>query len=107
MLSDLILGVAAVPAFIVLLMLVRTQETPSWYMLKGREDEARRAMERIEVAELVEPSLDEIRNSLSSRPSGSVWRRLREMFHGGMARATIFAIVLGFSIQITGINATI
>lgn len=102
-----ILGVAAVPAFIVLLMLVRTQETPSWYMLKGREDEARRAMERIEVAELVEPSLDEIRNSLSSRPSGSVWRRLREMFHGGMARATIFAIVLGFSIQITGINATI
>ncbi|WP_410953969.1 MFS transporter, partial [Pseudomonas aeruginosa] len=51
-------------------MLVRTQETPSWYMLKGREDEARRAMERIEVAELVEPSLDEIRNSLSSRPSG-------------------------------------
>ncbi|MBM2808213.1 MAG: galactose-proton symporter [Cutibacterium acnes] len=96
-----------IPAFIVLLMLVRTQETPSWYMLKGREDEARRAMERIEVAELVEPSLDEIRNSLSSRPSGSVWGRLREMFHGGMARATIFAIVLGFSIQITGINATI
>ncbi|GAE75967.1 hypothetical protein JCM18918_1712 [Cutibacterium acnes JCM 18918] len=36
-----------------------------------------------------------------------MWGRLREMFHGGMARATIFAIVLGFSIQITGINATI
>lgn len=76
-------------------------------MLKGREEEARRAMERIEVAELVEPSLNETRNSLSSQPAGSVWGRLREVFHGGMARTTIFAIVLGFSIQITGINATI
>ena len=102
-----ILGVAAIPAFIVLLMLFRTEETPSWYMLKGREEEARRAMERIEVAELVEPSLNETRNSLSSQLAGSVWGRLREMFHGGMARTTIFAIVLGFSIQITGINATI
>lgn len=67
-----ILGVAAVPEFIVLLMLFRTEETPSWYMLKGREEEARRAMERIEVAELVEPSLNETRNSLSSQPAGSV-----------------------------------
>ncbi|WCC80727.1 sugar porter family MFS transporter [Cutibacterium equinum] len=102
-----ILGVAAIPALVVLVMLFRTEETPSWYMLKGREQEARRAMERIEAAELVEPSLDEIRNSLSSQPDGSVWQRLREMFHGGMARTTLFAIVLGFSIQITGINATI
>ncbi|AWB83309.1 sugar porter family MFS transporter [Corynebacterium liangguodongii] len=101
----LMLGVAAVPALVVLAMLFRLTETPTYLMMQGREREAAEVLHTLEGdPRRVDEELASIREALSEQSErGS----LREMFSGYLARATMFAIVLGFFVQITGINATI
>ena len=42
------LGLAAVPAMLLLPLLIRMPDTARWYLLKGRVDDARRALLRVE-----------------------------------------------------------
>ncbi|MEL7583229.1 sugar porter family MFS transporter [Brevibacterium casei] len=98
----LMLGLAAVPAAIVLILLFRVRETPHWLMLKGRDAEAAAALREFDPDRDVDRDLGLIRDELNQE-SG----RLVDMFRGHLLRATLFVIGLGFFIQITGINATI
>lgn len=101
------LGVAAIPAAVVFLMLFRLTETPSWLLMKGREDEAVAALRSMETPDRVDAELSSMKEALASLPTGSAFSRLAEMFRGYLLRASLFAIGLGLFIQITGINATI
>nr|WP_166436921.1 sugar porter family MFS transporter [Mycobacterium marinum] len=96
------LGLATVPAMLLLPLLIRMPDTPRWYVMKGRIQEARAALLRVDPAADVEEELAEIGTALSEG-SGGVSEMLRPPF----LRATIFVITLGFLIQITGINAII
>jgi SP family galactose:H+ symporter-like MFS transporter len=92
----LMLGLATVPATLLLPLLLRMPDTARWYLLKGRVDDARRALLRVEPgapAAHVEAELAEIGRALGE---GS-----------GNFKGTIFVITLGFLVQITGINAII
>jgi sugar porter (SP) family MFS transporter len=97
-----ILGLAAVPATLLLPLLLRMPDTARWYLLKGRVAEARRALQRVEPAADVDAELAEINRALSEG-SG----RVSEMVRRPYLRATVFVITLGFLVQITGINAII
>ncbi|GAA4293064.1 sugar porter family MFS transporter [Mycobacterium paraffinicum] len=97
------LGLATVPAMLLLPLLIRAPDTARWYVLKGRPDEARRALLRVEPDARVDEELAEIGRALSEGSSGG-WS---EMLRPPYARATAFVITLGFLIQITGINAII
>ena len=100
----LMLGLAAIPATLLLPLLLRMPDTARWYLLKGRVDDARRALARVEPdAASVEAELAEIPRALSEDEGGP----LSEMLHRPYLRATAFVITLGFLIQITGINAII
>lgn len=103
----LMLGVAAIPAVVVLFALTRVNETPNWLLMNGRDEEAIKILRRTERPEDVDTELASIKRSLAEDKGGSTFARLREMFSGYLLRATLFAIGLGFFIQITGINATI
>jgi sugar porter (SP) family MFS transporter len=96
------LGLATVPAMLLLPLLIRMPETARWYLLKGRVDDARRALLRVEPDAHVEEELAEIGRALSETGGG-----ISEMLRRPYLRATIFVITLGFLIQITGINAII
>ncbi len=96
------LGLATVPAMLLLPLLIRMPETARWYLLKGRVDDARRALLRVEPDAHVEDELAEIGRALSETGGG-----MSEMLRRPYLRATIFVITLGFLIQITGINAII
>ena len=96
------LGLAAVPATLLLPLVIRLPETARWYLLKGRVDDARVALLRVEPTANVEQELAEI-----SRPLGEGSGGFSEMLRPPYLRATIFVIILGFLIQITGINAII
>jgi len=100
------LGLAAVPAMLLLPLLIRMPDTARWYLLKGRTDDARRALLRVEPTANVDEELAEIGRALSEG-SGGFSEMLSEMFRRPYSRATVFVIVLGFLIQITGINAII
>lgn len=97
------LGLAVVPAMVLLPLLIRAPDTARWYVLKGRLDDARRALLRVEPTARVDEELAEIGRALDGGSSGG-WS---EMLRPPYSRATAFVITLGFLIQITGINAII
>jgi len=82
--------------------LIRMPDTARWYLLKGRVDDARRALLRVEPDAHVDEELAEIGRALSEGRGG-----MAEMLRRPYSRATIFVVTLGFLIQITGINAII
>lgn len=98
-----ILGVAAVPAVVLLPLLMRLPDTARWYMLKGRVEDARQALLRLEPEAAVETQLAEIADALKVEGSG----KISEMVRRPYLRATMFVVTLGFLVQITGINAII
>ncbi|MFV8317506.1 sugar porter family MFS transporter [Mycobacterium sp. 23] len=97
------LGIAAVPAVVLLPLLMRLPDTARWYMLKGRVEDARQALLRLEPADAVETQLAEIADALEVEGSGKITEMVRRPY----LRATMFVVALGFLVQITGINAII
>jgi MFS transporter, SP family, galactose:H+ symporter len=100
------LGLAAVPAMLLLPLLTRMPDTARWYVMKGRLDDARATLLRVDPTANVEDELTEIGSALgeaSAHSGGGMSEMLRQPY----LRATIFVVVLGFLIQITGINAII
>jgi MFS transporter, SP family, galactose:H+ symporter len=105
----LILGLATVPATLLLPLLLRAPDTARWYLMKGRLDDARRTLRRVEPDAsdtYVEEELAEITRALGEG-SGSLQDLVSEMVRKPYLRATGFVVALGFLMQITGINAII
>lgn len=96
------LGLAAVPVMLLLPLVIRLPDTARWYLLKGRVDDARRALLRVEPAVNADEELEEIGRAVSEGSGG-----ISEMLRPPYLRATMFVIALGFLLQITGINAII
>jgi sugar porter (SP) family MFS transporter len=95
------LAISAIPAALVLIVLLRLPDTPRWYMMKGRADEARATFARTDPEADVDRELADIKADLRAERGGE----LRTMLRKPYLRATIFVVVLGFLVQITGINA--
>lgn len=94
------LGVSAIPAAILFFILLTFPDTPRWYMMKGREKEAENVLKKLEPPESYDKQLKQIKEDLSNDEKGY----FREVFQKKFARATMFVIVFGFIVQITGIN---
>lgn len=97
------LGLAAIPAALMIAPLSRMPETARWYVLAGRVAEAREVLRRIETEADVDRELSEITCAVKEESSGA----LAEMLRRPYLRATVFLLGLGFFIQITGINAIV
>lgn len=97
------LALSAIPALGVGLLLLRLPDTPRWYAMKGRRDEAVRTLRRIDPTMDVDAEFAEIDAALRAERGGSP----RQMVRRPYLRATVFVVVLGFLVQITGINAVI
>ncbi len=98
------LGLAAVPAALVTVMIVRLPDTARWYAMRGRIAEARAVLERLEPDADSESRLAEITSESGETTRRGAWR---EMLRRPYLRATVFVLGLGFFIQITGINAIV
>ncbi|WP_407685839.1 sugar porter family MFS transporter [Mycobacterium sp. HUMS_1102779] len=99
------LGLAAVPAALLLPLLIRMPDTARWYVMKGRTADARAALLRVEPAADVEGELAEIGRAVGEGSAGR--GGMAEMLRPPYLRATLFVVALGFLIQITGINAIV
>ncbi len=97
------LGLAAVPALVVLPLLSRMPDTARWYLFKNRVDDARRALLRVEPNRDVEQELTEIAEAMHEEVGGKFVDMLRPPY----LRATLFVVGLGFFAQLTGINGII
>lgn len=102
------LGAAAVPGAIIAILIWRLPDTATWYMMKGRHAEAARILEQIDPAADVAAELETMAREVAELTNGSpAIDRLKSMFRKPYLRASIFVIVLGFFVQITGINAIV
>lgn len=108
------LAVSAFPAAAVGIMLLRLPDTPRWYMMRGRQAEARRVLAAIDPDVDVDAELASISEALrSEHGTGATGDRstkrgvFREMVRRPYRKATLFVLGLGFLVQITGINAVI
>jgi sugar porter (SP) family MFS transporter len=99
----LILSLSAIPALIVLLLVLRLPDTPRWALMNGRREEALDLVRRTELDVDPEEEVARIEEDLAYEEKGS----FLELFQPQFRLATIFVIGLGFLIQITGINAIV
>lgn len=99
----IMLGIAAVPALIILPFLLRLPETARWLMMSGRRDEALTSLELVDPFVDAEAELDDMAASIEEESGGALGEMLRRPY----LRATIFVLGLGFLVQITGINAVV
>ena len=99
----IMLGLAAVPAILLIPALTRLPETARWLVMKGRMDDARASLQRIDPEADIDAELADIQESIAGERGG----RIKEMLRKPYLRATVFVVGLGFFIQITGINATV
>ena len=94
-------AVAAVPAIILLPLIVRLPETSRWLMMKGRREEAEAVLRSVDPDVDPTATLDEIQAGIDDESAGSLGQLLKRPF----LRATIFLMIMGLLIQVTGINA--
>ncbi|WIM87745.1 sugar porter family MFS transporter [Candidatus Mycobacterium wuenschmannii] len=97
------LGLAAVPALLVLPLLATMPDTARWYLFKNRVDDARTALLRVEPNRDVETELAEIADAMREERGGSLLEMLRLPY----LRATAFVVGLGFFAELSGINGII
>ncbi|WP_082469228.1 sugar porter family MFS transporter [Sciscionella sediminilitoris] len=96
---ELMLGLSAIPAVAVLAAIIRFPDSPRWYAMRGRFEDALDTLRRID-PDVAEQRLADIRADVAGGETG----RFREIFTRQYARATLFVIGFGFFVQITGTN---
>lgn len=97
--------VGVIPACILLFGMIFMPETPRWLMSKGREEESRRILNRIEEAGQAEESLRQMREEVEkSKNEKSSWKELMQPW---LRTPLIIGIGIMFFQQFIGINTVI
>jgi sugar porter (SP) family MFS transporter len=94
------LGVMAVPSFLLLVSLLFAPESPRWLIAKHRRESALKILARINGRERAGRELKEIEESVRSEARG----QFAECFKTGLRGVLVIGILLAIFQQVTGIN---
>ena len=98
------LGVSAVPAILLIVVILPMPDTSRWLMKVGRRPEAADALRKIRPDADVEAELDEIAVGLAAEADQASWR---EVFNNTIRKPLVVGVGLAVIQQLTGINAII
>ncbi len=99
------LGVSAVPAVLLLLVMAPMPDTPRWFMKMGRRQDAANALHRVRPDIDVETELDDIDRTIRAESAEqATWG---EVFSQRLRKPLLVGVGLAVFQQITGINAII
>jgi len=93
-----------IPGLILLIGMIFLPETPRWLMSKGREEDSRKILKRIEEPEMVEDSIRVMKEDLAKDKERASFR---EIFKPWLRTALIIAVGIMFFQQFVGINTVI
>jgi MFS transporter, SP family, major inositol transporter len=102
------LAIAAVPAVLLFVGMMTLPDSPRWYALKGRLDDARRVLELTRPPEEAGPEYEQVVEHARrdvAEDKGRAWRDLRA--YAWMRRIVFVGIGLAVVQQATGINTAI
>jgi len=99
------LGFGALPAVILGVGILLLPKTPRWLMSKGRDEEAKAALERAYPKNKVDQELNEIRETIEKEKGqqGSI----KDLFAPHLRTPLLIGVLLAFFQQATGINTII
>lgn len=98
------LWVGVFPALILFVGMFFLPDTPRWLMSKGREEESRKILKKIEYPEFIDKSIAEMREQIKLEAMQAGWR---EIFKPWLRNALIIAVGIMFFQQFVGINTVI
>ena len=96
--------VGVIPGLILFIGMLFLPETPRWLMSKGREDESRHVLKKIEEPGLVEDSIRQMKEDIERAKSRATFR---EVFRPWLRTALMIAVGIMFFQQFVGINTVI
>ncbi|GMT44424.1 MAG: MFS transporter [bacterium] len=96
--------VGVIPGLILFIGMLFLPETPRWLMSKGREDESRHVLKKIEEPGLVEASIRQMKEDIEKAKSRATFR---EVFKPWLRTALMIAVGIMFFQQFVGINTVI
>jgi len=96
--------VGVIPGLILFIGMLFLPETPRWLMSKGREDESRHVLKKIEEPGLVEDSIRQMKEDIEKAKSRATFR---EVFKPWLRTALMIAVGIMFFQQFVGINTVI
>ncbi len=97
------LGVEAVPAIAYFFGLYAVPRSPRWLVMKKREDEARKVMQKFVSEEQAEEDIVSVRNSLKTKDNKKT--PVTELLKPAFRLVLTIGLVIGVLQQITGINS--
>jgi len=98
------LGIEALPAIFYFLALFAVPESPRWLVMNGKDDDARRVLEKVSDSAQAEADIRAVKASLHAEQS-TERAALRELFRPGMRLVLVIGISVAILQQITGINS--
>jgi len=98
------LGVEALPAIFYFVALFAVPESPRWLVMNGRDEDAKRVLERVSDQVQAKTNLDAVKASLHAEQS-TERAALRELFRPGMRRVLTIGVLVAILQQATGINS--
>ncbi|MBR9999222.1 MAG: sugar porter family MFS transporter [Cyclobacteriaceae bacterium] len=97
--------VGVIPAIILFIGMFTLPETPRFLIGKGREEQGRRILKRLEEPELVEPAIDKMKKEIAlDAEAGKSWK---DIFAPWLRTPLFIAIGIMFVQQFVGINTVI
>jgi len=97
--------VGVIPAIILFIGMLTLPETPRFLIGKGRDEEGRRILKKIEEPELIEPAISKMKADIKlAEESGKSWK---EIFSPWLKTSLFIAIGIMFIQQFVGINTVI
>ena len=102
------LAVAAIPAVLLFVGMMTLPDSPRWYALKGRYDDARRVLERTHPPQAAQEEYESVVEHAErdlAEDKGKAWRDIRA--YAWMRRIVFVGIGLAIVQQATGINTAI
>ena len=98
------LGVEALPAIFYFFALLAVPESPRWLVMNGKDDDARRVLEKVSDSAQAEADIRAAKASLHAEQS-TERAALRELFRPAMRLVLVIGISVAILQQITGINS--
>lgn len=97
--------VGIVPALILLVGMLFLPETPRWLMSRGRWEEGKKVLERVEDPDLVETTMDNIRHDMEAESTRK--GRATDVFKPWLRIPLIITVGIFFFQQFSGVNTII